>query len=296
MNKIKVILIGLVLFTVSSVKAETTTVGITNTQGTRVTSSTSNRTSTTRRTTTDTDLEEKVTKYGYSENAIIKTNASSGYKYVVSDAAELLSDGEKEELLSTLELCSEFGNAGFFSVNEYASSPDAYASSLYHSLYGTSSGTIFVINMRIRKITVFSDGSNYSKITTNKAESIVSNVYRYASNENYFACANNAFKQVYQLLSGKTIFEPMKMVSNLFISITIATFICYIYILSTSKIKKAKDKELFSGINKDLMLSNINIVKTGTREVYNPPSDSGGSSGGGGGGGGSSGGGASHGF
>ena len=70
-----------------------------------------------------------------------------------------------------------------------------------------------------------------------------------------------------------------------------------IFIVSDSSIKKAKSKELFDGINKEVKISDIKIVKKGTRSVYSPQSDSsGGSGGGGGGGGGSSGGGGGHSF
>ena len=309
MNKIKLLFITLLFVFIPTVMAEE----ITTSKPSLITSTTNatkrSTTTTSRRTYSSYDYEDELdeeddelesssssTYYKMSSNSIVRKNESSGYTYFIDDGANLIkNDDQKEELLKTLELCSEFGNAGFVSLSVNTSNPTSYAQNWYHNHFSTQSGTIFMINMKIRKITVFSDGKNYSKVTTNKAESIVSNVYRYASKEDYFSCTNKAFKQIYTLLSGKQIFEPMKMVSNLFISITFATIICYIYVLSSSQIKKAKGKELFGGIEKDVLISDINIVKTGTRRVYSPQS-SGGSSGGGGGGGGSSGGGASHGF
>lgn len=313
MNKIKVLMIALLFVFIPTVMAEEVTTTskasvVTSTTRTSYSSTTkSSRTTSYYDDDDDYDLDDLEDEFNnitstynnvdLGKNAKVRNNESSGYKYFVDDDADILTDSEEEELLKTLELCSEFGNAGFVSVSVQTSNPNKYAQDWYHSNFGTTSGTIFMINMKIRQLSVFSDGKNYNIITTNKAESIVSNVYRYATNGNYYGCANNAFKQIYTLLSGKQIFEPMKMMSNIFISITIATFICYIYVLSTSSIKKAKGKELFNGIEKSVAISNINIVKTGTKRVYSPQSDSSsGGGGGGGGGGGSSGGGASHGF
>lgn len=294
MNRIKLVLV-LLLFTVPVVKAETTTNAVTSSRSTYSSRTTTNNSYSYYDDDEYESSSSKTVTYGLSSTAIVKTNSSTGYKYFIDDRSDLLSESEEEQVFEYLEKCSEYGNAGFFSVNDYASDPDYYSKNLYHSIFGTASGTILVINMNIRQISVFSDGDNFNKVTTAKATSIVSNTYMYAHNEDYYRCVLNSFKQIYSLLSGKTIFEPMKMMSNAFIAITVAAFACYIYVLSTSTIKKAKGNALFNGIIKTVNISNINITKTGTRAVYNPPSSSSGGSSGGGGGH-SSGGGASHGF
>ena len=146
-----------------------------------------------------------------------------------------------------------------------------------------------------REIYIFSDGNNYRYITSDKAYSITDNVYRYASDGNYYECARKAFSQIRDVLEGRKISEPMRYISNAFIAITLASFINFFIVMFHSKIKTSKEKEIISNCKINFEIGEIGAHKTGTKRVYSPQSD-GGSSGGGGGGGGSSGGGGGHGF
>ena len=148
-----------------------------------------------------------------------------------------------------------------------------------------------------RQIYIFSDGSNYNIVTIDKANIITDNVYRYASNGNYYECASEAYKQILTILGGNKIAEPMRYISNGLIAITAAAFINFFIVMRKSKLRRSDDKEILKECKVNFQIGEITGHKTGTKRVYSPPSDSGGSSGGGGGGGGgSSGGGGGHGF
>lgn len=230
-------------------------------------------------------------------------NNNSTYKCIIEDNANLLTDEEEKRLYEVMFPLTEYGHIMFKSIDNNDYTTSSYARAEYHEKFNTDSGTLFLIDMDNREIYIFSDGHNYRVINDNKAYSITDNVYRYASNRDYYSCASEAFKQMLELMKGNTIIEPMRYISNALISITIAAFINFFIVMRKSKIKNAHEKEILKNCKIDFNIGDITVRKSGTRRVYSPVSDSSGSSGGGGGGssgggggGGSSGGGGGHGF
>lgn len=207
------------------------------------------------------------------------------YKYRLGDYeyyddynlyAELLTEKEIYDLMDDMKKLTEYGNVAFKTINENSYTTKTYASNYYHEVFGPSSGTLFLIDMDNKYIYIFSDGSNYKTITTSKAEIITDNVYKYASKGEYYKCASNAFIQIETLLNGGKIAEPMRYISNLFISITLAFFINFLIVLFNTKIKQLSNKEIISNCKIKFNVSNVNAVKTGTHKVYSPLSSGGG--------------------
>ena len=116
------------------------------------------------------------------------------------------------------------------------------------------------------------------------------NIYTYASDAEYFACAYKAFEQIVTLLEGKKIAQPMKYAGNAFLALLLALLINYFVVKLTSAARKPSEKELLEATKHSCSLVNANAVHTHTTKKYDPPSSSssggGGSRGGGGGGGG----------
>lgn len=215
------------------------------------------------------------------------------YNIVIEDDADLLTNNEEEELYDIMSESIEYGNIIFKTISYNSSSAESYARNYYHSLYGTESGTMFLIDMDNRYLYIFSDGKNYSYITSSKANIIADNVYRYAKKGEYFKCASKTFKQINTVLSGGKISEPMKYISNSIISLILASFIGFIYVIKSSRIKNTIKN---FDAQEEFKVNSVNVKKTGIHRVYSPPSSSSGGSSGGGGGGGSSGGGGGHSF
>ncbi len=222
-------------------------------------------------------------------------NESTNFSATIDDKANLLTVEERVKLFEEIKPLTEYGHTAFVSIANNYSSVESFADSYYHSNYGTESGTIFIIDMSNRKIYIFSDGANYRTVTSAKAYSITDNTYTYATNKDYYGCASYSFKQIYTILSGGKIAEPMRYTSNIFIAITLAFFFSFLYILSKSKISKASDRSIVNNCDITFQIGATSAIKTGQHSVYSPQS-SGSSGGGGGGGGGSSGGGGGHGF
>ena len=233
----------------------------------------------------------------------IYVNPKTGYKAIIEDDALLLDKSVLKNLENKMIELTEYGNIMFKTTEENSGYTSSYAERYYHSKFGTSNGSLLLIDMKNREIYIFSDGNNYKVITSSKAYSITDNVYRYAKSGQYFKCAYEAFDEMLTLLNGSKIMEPMRYISNILISITCAAFLNFFFVVNRSKIKKASDKEIIEKAIANVSIGNVDATKTGTTREYRPVSSSSGShssghSGGGGhfggGGGGHSGGGGGH--
>lgn len=225
------------------------------------------------------------------------TNSSTNYQAFIDDRANLLDENEEKKLLDIMIPLTNYGNVVFVSTDNNLDSTENFSREYYHNKFGTSNGSLFVIDMSNRYAYIFSDGTNYNIITRSKAYSITDNSYRYASTKDYYSCAELTFKQMLIVLEGGKIIEPMRYTSNIFIALTLSFFIGFLYVLSKSKMKKASIHDISKNCDITFNINNVHADKTGSHRVYSPVSDSssgGGSSGGGGGG--SSGGGGGHSF
>lgn len=229
------------------------------------------------------------------------TNSSTGYKVIMDDGASLLTPSEEESLIEQMKAHTEYGNIAFASILNNDTSTSYYASRYYHNEFGTSSGTLFLIDMDNRQIYIFSDGYNYKIITNSKALIITDNTYKYATRGDYYGCSSEVYREILALLQGAKIREPMRHITNAFISVIIGFFTTFLFMVSKSKLEPASNGKLLKYSKSSFAMSDLTVTKTGVSKVYNPgsSSDGGGFSGGGGGGGGgggSSGGGGGHGF
>ena len=119
-------------------------------------------------------------------------NNETNYQVIIEDDADLLSESEIKQLQKEMIPLTQYGNIAFKTINENSSTTSNYASNYYHQMFGTSSGTLFLIDMDNRYIYIFSDGNNYKIITTAKANIITDNVYKYASNRQDYECASKS--------------------------------------------------------------------------------------------------------
>ncbi len=231
------------------------------------------------------------------EQDIIKTydNQETGYQAVLQDEAQLMTSDDRERLIYDMRPITQYGNAAFLSVNENNSSTSYLAEYAYNALFGQEPGTIFVIDMYNRQIYVYSYGSMLDVISVAYANTITDNVYKLATNGDYYGCASKAYEQIISLLQGQKISQPMKYVSNALLAIVIALLLNYILVRLTARVSKPTDGQLIEGVFSQKKIGDISPIFVREDRVYSPRS-SGGSGGGGGGGGHSGGGGGGHSF
>ncbi|MBQ7063337.1 MAG: TPM domain-containing protein [Firmicutes bacterium] len=237
------------------------------------------------------------------EETPLTVNPETGYGVYIMDNADLLTDSEEAELVRDMYDITAYGNVLFLSHKEANSDSDAYASNFYHNMFGTESGMMFMIDMYLRNITIFSDGAVYRTIDRQYALTIVDNVYTYASKGDYYNCARNGFIQSINLLQNGYLMQPMKIVCTALLSLILGLLINFIALRSNrSNLEKGRET------TKPIMVAQC-VSKRLLRTHYISTSSGGGGysgggggggysggGGGGGGGGGSSGGGGSHGF
>lgn len=224
-------------------------------------------------------------------------NEETGYQLVLEDDAGLLTNVECMALKWRMEPITQYGNVAFKTVQENSSSAAAYAESYYRSKFGTASGTLFLIDMDNRKIWIWSDGAVYKVITQAYAETITDNVYQYAHQGDYYLCGCEVYDEIYALLKGDRIAQPMKYISNLLLALILALLVNFMLASYMSKLRAPYDNEILE--NASVKFSNTPPVPTYKYETrhYEPASSGGGGRGGGGrSGGGHSGGGGGHSF
>lgn len=214
----------------------------------------------------------------------VAEEASPTYRLVIEDNAELLTEEQEAALAEIMKDISAYGNVAFVTVAENASSAESFARSFYQMQFGTDSGTVFLIDMDNELIWIHSDGAIYKVITTAYANTITDNVYRYASGEKYYECAAEAYRQIFALLEGQKIVQPMKYISNALLAMILALLINFGLVCYFTRIKKPSESEILRNIEKRFKSTKPTAVFTHESKVYDPvESGSGGSSSGGGG-------------
>ncbi len=233
----------------------------------------------------------------------VRVLADNTSKLVIEDDAELLSEEEEEKLRRVMKPILEYGCVGFKSIKRNNRSVSAFAEDWYLETFGKTDGVLFLIDMDNREIYIYSGNSVYRTITKSRADTITDNVYRYASRNQYYECAAEAYREIFTLLEGGRIAQPMKYISNALLALIIAFLINFIIVRNVTKLKAPKEKEILEGARVYFDASQGTAEFTHTTRKYDPiQTSSGGGSGrsggggfsGGGGGGGFSGGGGGH--
>ncbi len=196
---------------------------------------------------------------------------------ILEDDAGLLSPEEKDALSVLMLKITAYGNVAFKSINENNLSTGTYAQNYYWDLFGSESGILFLIDMANREIYLYSDGEIYEVITNAYARTITDNVYRYASAGDYYSCATKTYEQVYDLLEGNRIAQPMKYISNGLLAIILALLMNFgLFCLVTNK-KSPGSEKILRNAEVSFRSTKPKAVLTGKTKVYDPVERSGGS-------------------
>ena len=224
----------------------------------------------------------------------------TGYEAVVSDAAGLLSDSEISSVLTTMYPITEYANVAF--VTYEASGSDGRSVLTKANIFGdrhfgSDPYTVFMIDMRTRRLGIYSSKDVYKNLlSTAKANTITDNVYTYATRGEYAECAKEAFREILEIMEGRTINEPMKIISNIFLALICAILLTYMLIAGRMRNEQETSMQTMT---KAVGFGAATAVTAHTlkKVVHHQHSSGGGHGGGGfGGGGGGGGGGGSHGF
>ncbi|MBD5489390.1 MAG: TPM domain-containing protein [Lachnospiraceae bacterium] len=234
-------------------------------------------------------------------DSAVYVNAETSYRAIIEDDAQLLNDEEEQELATLMQEITSYGNVAFKTIDYNDRGTESYARKYYRERFGTASGTLFLIDMDNRNIWIHSDGAVYKVITESYADTITDNVYRYASDGDYYDCAAHTYDQILTLLKGQKIAQPMKYISNGLLAVILALLLNYGLVSFFARIKKPGRREILRSGRNHFNYTQPKAFFVRESRTYNPVSSdssgsSGSSSGGGGSSSGSSGGGGGHSF
>lgn len=234
--------------------------------------------------------------FRYYKNAKIQaelTNVNEN-DVILIDGADILTDEEETELRKTMLPITAICKVAFITTNEKNTSTQSFTVEKFRELLN-GNGIIFTIDMYRRYLYIYTHDSN-TVLSISKCDSITDNIYTYASSKEYFRCANEAWNQIYYVMSGISIPQPMKHMSNFLISLCIALVFVFFVARGVTKTKlPAEVYQLDKNIKKDVNLENVVFEHIRTT-TYSNSSSGGGHSGGGFSGGGGGGHGGGHGF
>jgi len=217
------------------------------------------------------------------------TNSETGYEAWVYDEAGLFSSSESDALLKKAYEITQHSDIYVItaSSNSYGDSETAtynLCDEYYLYYCKNNSCVILMIDMATRYVYIYRNGSAKENLTESKCYSITDNVYTYLSDKEYYDGAYEALGQIFTVLEGKRIAEPMKNISNFFIALVVGFVITYLIAIHKSKTSNPGDAEMLKYAAIRFAANNPNDVVTGTTKTYCPRSSGSGGRGGGGGG------------
>jgi len=240
---------------------------------------------------------------------LAQETGESGFRAVIEDGADLLTEAEEASLLETMAGVLAYGNAALVTTNENPTTAERFAEQKFLEFFGDTSGALLLIDMGNRYIQLIADGAVYKTVNKTRCNEITDNIYTYASRGDYLSCAAKAFEQVTRLLEGERVAAPFRYVTNAFLAICLA-LLGNFGLMSLQRRKKVNPENALkvkvavntgsaavkAGAVAGVVLTMLNQRKTKHVESSSGGGRSGGGgfSGGGGGGGGFSGGGGGH--
>ena len=234
------------------------------------------------------------------QSALAAETGESAYRVVIDDEADLLTEAQEADLHAIMEKVLPYGNAAFVSVDQNPTTTERLAESKFLEFFGDVSGALLIIDIDNRYIQLIADGAVYKTVNRTRCNEITDNIYRYASQKDYYTCAAKAFEQVTRLLEGGKIAAPFRYVTNAFLAVCLA-LIGNFAVMSLQRRKKVAPENALnvkvavntaSSAVKTAIVAGVVLKMLSQRKTKHVESSGGGRSGGGfSGGGGHSGGG-----
>lgn len=211
-------------------------------------------------------------------NLILGHNTATQYEFFIDDRADLFTDREEQELVPQMWKFTDTCNVCVLTVyeNDYASTEDLLYY-YYDEVFGYDDGVVFCIDMDERMVQMYSYGTPEDTLTKTKQQVISDNIYTYATNREYYLCALNGITQMYTVLSGGRISQPMKYISNVCIAAIFALLIAYAIARISSLSMEAGNKELLNSMFTRFGFRSTGSVLTGTSRTHVPRSSGSGS-------------------
>lgn len=219
-----------------------------------------------------------------------ENRATDPGQVTVLDEAGILSDEEIQKLAEDMLPITAYFPVAFISTEDTEGRGAVnYSLMRYNALFDAKGGILFLIEFDTqdgdgRQIYLrVSDKSD--KLTVNLCNTIADNIFRYARDGQYYECASKGFFQMNEVLSSRSVPQPMKHMSNLLLAIVLSLLLVFAIANAKTRIKRPDMVyQLDKNIKRDLRFANGSSRLIRTRRYLRQESSGGGGGGGGGGG------------
>lgn len=153
---------------------------------------------------------------------LLPIRAEAKSNVTIIDDAYLLSDDEYDELEEYLDSLDSSYNYVVATTDEsnYGQDEDSILFDFYTENYNSrEDGVAFLIDMYHRELYLSGYGKAQYEIKNADAYDITDNVYRYASNGEYYECIYSVFEQCNTLINDGIILRPMRLIVTALVSI-----------------------------------------------------------------------------
>ena len=217
----------------------------------------------------------------------------------MEDGADLLTQKQEADLQAKYAGITRYMDAAFVTASDArGASTERLAEQYAIRTYGNDPAVVFLIDMDNRQIYIYANGEAQSAVSRADARAITDNVYRFASKEDYYGCADSAFSQILARCEGQEIARPVKHITNAMIAVLFGILLNYLLVVYSRRRKTEKHSVGDVSVSATRVMAEMPAVSVGAPVVLSSVKryksrSSGGSRGGGGG---HSGGGGGHGF
>lgn len=218
------------------------------------------------------------------------------YPILLEDEAELLTPEEEAALEEAMGPIAQHGTVAFWTT-EQPGNVDEKAEEYFNEHIGTKrsdSGVVFMIDMSMRQIYIFSRGEIEKHVSRSDAYAITADISHYATEGAYADCALEVFARIGTRLEGKQLHSTMRLLCSMVAGIAAGMVLAYLIVcrFSLHRIPAGQVTRYRSLTGSGRVQPCAKPKLLSTRKASSESSSYGGgsSSGGGGGGGGSAGG------
>ncbi len=206
------------------------------------------------------------------------TNPETGYRAVLQDDIDLLTEAEEEALAESMKKLTAHTNAVFWTTREGRSQSEARknAEKKHTSLIGYHvNGVLMMIDMNARYMFLDTEGWAQDVIPKSTAEIITNNVRSDLTAGRYSKASVQVFNQVLAKINGQKIAEPMRYLSAVSIGIMGGLLLVLFLTLSTrNRTNPVYSREAVAAtVISTVSVAGIALAQQGepsVRRVYSP--------------------------
>ena len=208
------------------------------------------------------------------------------YEMIIDDEADLLIPEEEKMLLNRMQPLTRYGTVVFWTTNRMTGGSESMARDYLSSHVSSNirfSCTVFMINMSTRQLWIECRGAMLDSFGMNNSYTVTGNVAYKATAQRYYDCADEAFRQMNEIMKGGRILSPMRYLCSVLIALALALLLAYRKVRSVMQ-PSLRTEDIADAVHTDMWINVVtaNLIRETKKAKSSGSSCSGGSSCGGG--------------